>query len=160
MLVGRTFVELRIEFEKQWLVWLGLVFGYLLGLGLIVRVGVRTRVTTLSVYHIHPEDAAAAVGVALESSRLTATRAGNLWSDGRRLVELIPFHGTRHATVRLLSSDRRLREEIERHLRDQLARVASSDNPAGVWFSTLAGGSVLAVVGLVALAAYTVFLRG
>lgn len=153
------FDKLRATFENQWLWWLALFGGYSAVLGLAVLSGVRGRGRALAVYNVDANTAEAAIEYSLAQAGLTAVRAGNVWADSRKLVQLVPFHGTRHATIRLLCPHPREREEIERHLRADLDRASAPDNPVAAWLSLLAGGSVLTVVMLVGLLLYILYVR-
>jgi hypothetical protein len=157
LFTGGDFQALRATWEVQWLAWVTVFLGYLGLITLAVVWTVRGRSGWLSVYNVDLNSIATAIDDSLARTGVQATRSGNLWHRGEPLVEVIPFHGTSHATVCLRSNDHSLRAEIERHLRDHLSRAISPGNPASAWFSTLAGASVLAVVGFVALIAYTIF---
>lgn len=154
-----NYEQLRTVFETQWLAWLALFSGYFGAIGLTVLAGVRGRGRTLAVYNVDVKTAESAVEYALVQAGLTAVRTGNVWADSRKLVQLVPFHGTRHATFRLLCPHPREREEIERHLRAELQRASAPDNPVAAWLSLLAGGSVLTVVMLVGLLLYILYVR-
>jgi hypothetical protein len=153
------FDKLRATFETQWMWWMALFGGYFAVIGLAVLTGFRGRGRTLAVYNVDTSTAEAAVEYALAQAGLTAVRAGNVWADSRKLVQLVPFHGARHATVRLLCPHPREREEIERHLRADLARAAAPDNPVAAWLSLLAGGAVFTVVTFVGLLLYILYVR-
>jgi hypothetical protein len=154
------FQALRTAWEFQWLAWIAVFAGYVGLIALGVWTTARRQGTWLSVYNVEAEAAAGAVETALERSGLPTTRVGNRWHGGEPLVELAPFHGTRHVTIRIVCKQPQLREEVERHLRPQLAEVRSPENPAAAWFSAVASGSVLAVVGFVGVVAYSIFFRG
>lgn len=157
LFTGGNVDRLKMVFEVQWLMWLVLFIAYALGLGVIALISVKGRRHWLAVYNLDADTADRMVESALERSGLTAKRMGDVWSDGRRLVVAKTFHGTAHTTVRIVCPDPRQREEIERHLRSELAAVETGPGPAAAWFSSLAVGSVIMVVGLVALIAYFVF---
>jgi hypothetical protein len=155
--------RLKIVFEAQWLTWLVLLFVYAGAVGLAVMVGVNGRRRTLAVYNLDADTAERVIHSALERSGLTARREGDWWvraepsSEGRRLVVAKTFHGTAHTSIRLVCTNDRLREEIERHLRSELAAVETGPGPAAPWFSSIAVGSVILVCGFVGLIAYFVF---
>ena len=151
--------RLRVVFEEQWMTWLMILIGYAALIGVAATAGVKGRKHWLSVYNLDADAAERAIELALERSGLTARRQGNLWADDRRLVEAKTFHGTAHTTIRILCPHDRQREEIERHLRSELAAAETGPGPAAPWFTSAAVGSVIVVVGFVALIAYFVFLR-
>lgn len=163
---GRLFTDgnvdrLKMVFEVQWLTWLALLIGYT-GLVLVVAAaGLRGRVRSLAVYNLDADAAERVVAAALERSGLPARRMGDLWvetaANGRRLVEVKTFHGTAHTTIRLVCPHGRVREDIERHLRSELAAAETGPGPAAPWFSSLAIASVMVVVACVGMIAYVVF---
>lgn len=157
LFTGGNVDRLKTVFEQQWLTWLLLLVGYV---GLVVAAaaaGASGRRHWLAVYNLDGDVAGRVVDAALERSGLTARRVGNLWADDRRLVEARTFHGTGHTTIRILCPHARQREEIERHLRGELAAAETGPGPAAPWFTSLAVGSVILVVGLVGLIGYFVF---
>lgn len=154
------FQALRAVWEVQWLTWTAVFVGYFGLIALALLAAVRGKGRWLSVYNVDPAVADAAVDAAVERAGLTAVRQGHLWADGRKLVEVAPFHGTRHVSVRILCPHPRQAEEIERHLRIRLDDFRSPLNPAAAWFSAVATGSVLAVIGFVGVVAYSIFIRG
>jgi hypothetical protein len=157
LFTGGNVDRLKVVFEQQWVTWMLLLVGYAALVGVAASVGARGRRHWLSVYNLDADTAERVIEAALERSGLVARRQGNLWADDRRLVEARTFHGTAHTTIRILCPHDRQREEIERHLRSELAATESGPGPAAPWFSSVAVGSVILVVGFVGLIAYFVF---
>ena len=161
LFTGGNIDRLKMVFELQWLTWLVVLVAYVGAVGLALLVGMNGRRSTLAVYNLDADAAERAIDAALERSGLTARRMGNLWAEtapgGRRLLTARTFHGTAHTTIRLVCPDVRVREEIERHLRSELAATETGPGPAGPWFTSVAVGSVIVVVGTVGLIAYFVF---
>lgn len=157
LFTGGNVDRLKVVFEEQWMVWLMILIGYAALVGIAATAGAKGRKHWLCVYNLDADAAERVIELALERSGLTARRQGNLWADDRRLVEAKTFHGTAHTTIRILCPHDRQREEIERHLRSELAAAETGPGPAAPWFTSAAVGSVIAVVGLVALIAYLVF---
>lgn len=159
---GRLFTSgnvdrLKSVFEQQWLTWMLLLVGYIGLVGAAASAGAGGRRKWLSVYNLDADAADRVIVTALERSGLTAKRQGNLWADDRRLVEARTFHGTAHTTIRIVCPHDRQREEIERHLRSELAAAETGPGPAAPWFTSMATGTVILVVGLVGLIAWFVF---
>jgi hypothetical protein len=163
LFTGGNIDRLKMVFEVQWLQWLVMLIAYAMGLGILVMLGTKGRRHWLAVYNLDADTAERAIEAALERSGLKSRREGDWWvraepsADGRRLVIAKTFHGTAHTTIRLVCTNPRQREEIERHLRSELAAVETGPGPAAPWFSSVAVGSVILVVGLVGLIAYFVF---
>lgn len=161
LFTGGNVDRLRMVFEQQWMTWLMLLVGYAALVGIAATVGAKGRKHWLAVYNLDADSAERVIDAALERSGLPAKREGNLWVEttpgGRRLVEAKTFHGTAHTTIRVVVPHDRQREEIERHLRSELAATETGPGPAAPWFTSAAVGSVIVVVGTVALIAYFVF---
>jgi len=154
-----NFNDLKGVFERQWRYWLIVFIGYVGTVGALAVSGIRRRATSLSVYNVDVESLDEAIDEALKQAGLSATRHGNLWSDQRKLVDVVPFHGTCHATIHILVPHQQQQAEIERHLRARLQLCSSPLNPAATWISALAVGSVLTVVLFVALMMYILYVR-
>ncbi|MCU0704733.1 MAG: hypothetical protein MUF18_12215 [Fimbriiglobus sp.] len=161
LFTGGNIDRLKIVFEEQWRNWLMMLVGYVTLLGLAVTFGIKGRARWLAVYNLDADNAGRMIAAALERSGLDAQRKGNLWREpggnGHRLVEAVTFHGTAHTTIRLLCPHERQREEIERHLRGELEAAETGPGPAASWFTSVAVGSVLLVVGCVGLIAFFTF---
>jgi hypothetical protein len=97
------------------------------------------------VYNVEPERFEAALAEMLEHLNRPVERRGNLWSSGVPLFELEPFDGGRTVTLRWLSDDRRLFQDVERRLREAMRSVVAPDNPAARWFAAFASGSVIVI---------------
>lgn len=154
-----SFQQLQGIFEQQWQYWILVFVGYTSLIGLLALTGIRRRAKWLSVYNVDADTAEDAIEQSLKQAALSATRYGNVWSDQRKLVQMAPFHGTRHVTIHILVPHSEQRDEIERHLRLHFRLSPSPENPAASWISALAGGSVLTVVLLVALMMYILYVR-
>ncbi len=156
-LTGGTFDKLRDVWERQWLTWLLLLIGYTVLVGGGIALGIRGRRHALSVYNLDADTAGRVVTTATERAGLTAKREGNLWTDSRPLVETHTFHATAHTTLKIVCPEKRVREDLERHLRSEILGVACEPSPAAAWFTSAAVGSVIFVVGVVGMIAWFVF---
>jgi hypothetical protein len=112
--------------------------GYALLVGACVYLTLRSRGRSLAVYNVHAPAAEDALARTLAKLGLDAKRTGNLWSDERPLVEVVPFPVFSHLTIKMLLRDQRLREELERELRAALPLAPIGENPAGPWLTTAA----------------------
>lgn len=163
---GRLFTDgnadrLKMVFELQWLTWLVLLIGYTGLVLIVVAAGLRGRRHSLAVYNLDADAAERVIVAALERSGLPARRMGDLWvetaANGRRLLEVKTFHGTAHTTIRLVCPHGRTREDIERHLRSELAATETAPGPAAPWFTSTAIASVMVVLACVGMIAFVVF---
>ena len=159
-LMRGNFEQLREGWGQSAAAWLFVAVGYL---ALVIGVSAMTltnRTRWLSVYGVDVPTAERAVEASLESSGIVgATRYGDRWANGPGLIELIPFRGMCHATIRLIADGPEMRAEIERHLRADLAVAPAADNAAAPWIGTLAGAGVLVNLCIVGLTLYVVFFR-
>ena len=138
--------------------WLFIVIGYFLLVIGAAALTLTNRTRWLSIYNVDLVAAERSIAAALERSHiLNATRYGNRWAHGPGILDLVPFRGLSHITVRLLSESAETRAEIERHLRDELLAVGPADNAAGPCLGTLAGAGVLLNFCLVGMSVYVLF---
>ncbi len=151
--------QLQVNWEQERVNWTLTMVGYLtLVIGVAALVA-ASRARLLCVYNVAPADADKAVEEALEKAGLPTVRHGNRWGDGIPLVEVVPFHGTAHVGIHLLSNSRATRDELERHLRPALLALAAPDNPAAPWLTSLASGTVMVLVGFVLFGVYLTLTR-
>ena len=151
--------QVKANWGQEWVNWTLVMVGYLtLVLGVSALVA-AARARLLCVYNVDPADADRAVEDALEKAGLPTARHGNRWGDGIPLVEVTPFHGTAHAGIYLLSNSQATREELERHLRPALEALPSPDNPSAPWFTSLASGVVVLLLGFVLIGVYLTMTR-
>jgi hypothetical protein len=139
--------------------WAAAVGGYAVLVGGLAARGWRRRAGTLAVYNVEPAAADDAVRDALAGVGLSAERYGNTWSDGRGLVEAVPFHALKHVSVRILATDPQLREELERGLRAALGRRPGADNPAAAWIGTAAVSTFVTTAVAIGLMFVMLFFR-
>lgn len=163
---GRLFTDgnadrLKMVFEVQWLTWLALIIGYTGLVVIVVVAGLRGRRHSLAVYNLDADTAERVVVAALERSGLVAERTGDLWvetaANRQRLLLVKTFHGTSHTTIRLVCPQARVREDIERHLRSELAATETAPSPAAPWFTSTAIATVMVVLSSVGMIAFLVF---
>jgi hypothetical protein len=159
-LMRGNFEQLREAWGQNAAAWLFLVVGYLL---LVVGASALTltnRTRWLSIYNVDVPTAERVIEVALASSGISgATRYGNRWANGPGLLDLVPFRGMSHVTIRLVCNTPEMRAEIERHLRAELATSESADNAAAPWIGTIAGAGVLLNLCIVGLTLYFIYFR-
>ncbi len=155
-----NFAQLREGWEQSSAAWILVTLGYLLLVVGSSALTLANRTRWLSIYNVDPAGAERAIERALERSGIpNALRYGNRWAHGPGILDLIPFRGMCHATIRLLGESPDTRAEIERHLRAELAATAGADNAASAWIGTLAGAGVLLNLCLVGLTVYVIYFR-
>ncbi len=145
----------RAAWSQERTTWALLVLLYLLvvlgGAGLTLV----ARRRTLVVYNVEPAAFEEMLREVLEQLGRPAERSGKLWCDPNPLCEVDAFAGGRTVTLRWLSADPRLFEEVSRLLRAALASHATDENPVGQWLTAGAVGS-----GALAVCSCLLFLYG
>ncbi len=143
------------EERVAWLLTAGLFLAVVAG---VVAFALLSRRGTLAVYNVDRLTLERAIGDVLAGLGLTAARFGNVWGDGREVLSIDPTPGLDYATVRLLTRDPRLREEIERNLRLTLDGVAGSQGGVAGGLTTAGMGCLGGAVAAVGLLAYFLYL--
>ena len=155
-----NFAQLREGWEQSSAAWLLIALGYFT---LVIGASALTltnRMRWLSIYNVDTESVERAIDAALALGHIeNAARYGNRWTHGPGILDIVPFRGMSHVTIRLLSESPETRAEIERHLRSEFSNTAAADNAAGAWIGTLAGAGVLLNLCLVGLAMYVLYFR-
>ena len=110
------------------------------------------------VFNVGPAAFEATLTEVFEHLNRPVERRGDLWVGGAPLFELDRFPGGRTVTLRWLSEDRPLFQEVERLLREAVRTLAPDDNPATRWLMACAVGSTLAAVCCFGLLVYALSL--
>jgi hypothetical protein len=111
-----------------------------------VLLTLKARRRTLVVYNVDPAAFEATLAEVFDAINVPVERRGNEWVGGVPLLELEPFPAGNTVTVRWLSDDDRLFQEIERQLREAVVGVTSGDNIAARWMMSGAVGSTVVIV--------------
>jgi hypothetical protein len=135
--------ELRRAWGEEQQLWLACTAIYLLIMAGLILWGYRTRRHCLVVYNAHPAAVDDALRVIFLEMKLNATRTGAVWTDGRGLVQVQSFDLFSNVQLRLLPSDPRQREELERRIRVGMATAGNDDNPMAPWISSAAISALL-----------------
>ncbi|HEY1188958.1 MAG TPA: hypothetical protein VGE74_14985 [Gemmata sp.] len=149
-----NFEALRDVWNQERVTWGLLVFCYLTlvlgGIGLALL----ARRRSLVVYNIEGTACEALLCEVFEQLGKPLVRTGNLWSSGAPLFELDTFEGGRTATLRWLSNDERLFEDVSRLLRTALATHPADENQVTRWLMSAAVGTGAVVVSSFGLLVY------
>ena len=143
------------EERVAWLLTAGLFLAAVAG---VAALALRSRRGTLAVYNVERLTLERAIAEVLTGLGLAASRFGDVWGDGREVLAIDPSPGFDYATVRLLTRDPRLREELERNLRLKLALVPGSAGRVAATLTTAGMGCLGAAGAAVALLAYFLYL--
>lgn len=127
----------------SWVLLVGFYLTVLLGWAVLV---LMARRRSLVVYNIEPVALEGLLTEVFEQLNRPLERRGKLWVGADPLFELDTFEGGHTATLRWVSDDERLFEEVSRLLRAALASHTSAENPAEAWVRTAAYGCGMVVV--------------
>lgn len=136
-------------FRSAWIqervTWMILVAFYLLVVAGIAGLTLLARRRTIVVYNVEPAAFEALLTEVFDHLGRPTERRGRQWVGGAPLCELDTFEGGRTVTLRWVSDDVRLFEEVDRQLRAALATHSTGDNPASRWLTAAAVGTATAV---------------
>jgi hypothetical protein len=149
--------QIRDAWGEEKFAWAAVALGYLLVVGGLSALVIVSRMRTLSVFNIDRSEAEAVIDAALAEAGVSASRFGNVWSNDRPVVAIDVFHGLRHVSVRLLSTDPRVCEELDRILRQKFAAAPPSDSPVAAWLYSAAISCGVTVVFCVLLVAFFIY---
>jgi len=130
----------RDAWQREGHVWIVVSVSYLVVVLGVIVLTLLSRRRSLVVYNVEPAAFEATVAEVLEQVGRPAERRGNLWSSGGPLFEVDRFVGGQTVTLRWVSDDVRLFQEVERLLREALRTVYPDDNVASRWLMAAAGG--------------------
>lgn len=150
---GQLNAELWAEERLAWLLTAVLFFIVVAG---VVGLALLARRGTLAVYNVGRLALEQAVHDVLTGLGLTAARFGNVWGDGREILSIDPVPGFGYATVRLLTGDPRLREELDRNLRLRLDQTPGAGSGCAGLFTMVGMGCLGGAFAATALLVYLV----
>src|SRR5262245_13489941 len=144
-----NFEALRGVWVQERVTWILLVFFYFtLVLGGIA-LALYSRRRMFVVYNVEPAAFEAAVVEVFDQLARPVERRGKLWVSGTPLFELDTFEGGRSVSLRWVSDDQRLFEEVVRQLRAVVSTMTTDDNPVSRWvFSAAVGTGVIILFSL------------
>jgi hypothetical protein len=150
-LIRGNFEALRDAWAKEYLAWVITILLYFLFVIGGSTLTMQSRRRSLVIYNIDPGAFEVALTEVFEQLGRAVERRGNLFVGGMPLCEVDAFAGGRTVTLRWVSEDALLYQEVERQLREAVQPLAPVDNPAARWLS-------MAVIGLGAILAFLSFL--
>jgi hypothetical protein len=131
-------------FRSAWIqdgpTWIILASIYILLVIGVVALTLASRRRSLVVYNVEPAVFEATVTEVFEHLGRQLERRGNMWLGEGPLFILEPFNGGNTVTLRWISGDETLFQEVERLLREALRSVTTDDNVASRWLMAAAGG--------------------
>jgi hypothetical protein len=141
-----NFEAVRAAWGQDRAAWVVIVVVYLLAVVGGVLYTLKARRRSLVVYNIEPGVFEGVLVEVFDALGTPVERRGNLWVGGVPLFELEPFDAANTVTLRWVSDDDRLFQEVERQLREAVTGVAAPDNLAARWLASGAVGSMVVVV--------------
>lgn len=127
----------------SWVLLVGFYLTVLIGWAAFVLLARRR---SLVVYNVEPAALEGLLQEVFEQLNRPLERRGKLWVGADPLFELDAFESGHTATLRWVSDDERLFEEVSRLLRAALASHPSAENPAEGWVRSAAYGCALIVL--------------
>ena len=150
-----NFEALRAVWVQERVTWTLLVCFYLICVFGGIGLALLARRRTLVVYHVEPAAFETALAEVFEQLGRPVERRGKAWGDEVTLCEVDTFEAGHTATLRWVSNDQRLFEDVVRLLRAALAAQPVGDNPASRWLMSAAIGT-----GAVVLCSFGLLLYG
>lgn len=145
-LMRGNFEAVRAAWGQDRQMWTVLALLYAVAVigGVVLTLKMRRR--TLVVYNVDPAVFEVTLAEVFDTIGVPVERRGNEWVGGVPLLELEPFDAGNTVTVRWLSEDERLFQEIERQLREAVNGVSSGDNMSARWMMSGAVGATVVIV--------------
>jgi hypothetical protein len=153
-----NFESLRAAWGQEKVTWILLALLYLMMVIGWIALTIAARRRSLVIYNIEPSTFEATLAEVFDQINRPVERRGNLWICGVPLCELDRFVGGQTVTLRWLSDDRRLFQDVERLLREALRHVMAADNPTSRWLMASSVGAGLSAVSCFAILVYALSL--
>ncbi len=141
-----NFEAFRAVWIQERVTWSVLIFFYLVVVFGGIAIALLARRRSLVVYNVEPAVFEALLTEVFDQLGRAVERRGKLWVAGAPLFELDTFEGGRTVTLRWISDDQRLFEDVTRQLRAALATQSTPENAVTRWLMAAAVGSGTVVV--------------
>lgn len=153
-----NFESLRAAWGQEKVTWILFALLYLLLVVGWIAMTLAARRRSLVIYNVEPSACEATLAEIFEQLNRPIERRGNVWVGALPLCELDRFVGGRTVTLRWLTEDRVLFQEVERLLREALRNVSTGDNPATRWLLASSVGAGLSAISCCAMLVYALSL--
>ena len=141
-----NFEALRAFWIQERVTWSLLVCFYLALVTGAVALALAARRRSLVVYNVEPAAFEALLTEVFEQLGRGLERRGKLWVGGVPLFELDTFEAGQTVTLRWVSDDQRLFEDVSRHLRAALATHPTAESGVSKWLRAAAVGAAATVM--------------
>lgn len=135
-----NFEGLRAAWGQERFVWLLLSSAYVVVVVGWVVFSVLVRRRSLVIYNVEPAEFELAITDVFEQLGRPLERRGNVWYSGTPVFELDRFEGGHTVTLRWVTSDTVLIQEVERLLPPAIRGIAPEINGAAAWLMAAALG--------------------
>jgi hypothetical protein len=151
---------LRAAWVQERVTWMLLVGFYLTVVLGWIALTLLVRRRSLVVYNVDPAVFENTLIEVFDQLGCPVERRGKLWVGASPLFELDTFEGGRTVTIRWVSNDQRLFEDVVRMIRTALATQPGGDNAASRWIMSAAVGTSVIVACSFGLLLYGLSLLG
>lgn len=142
---------LRDAWGQEQVAWVLTVALYLMVVVGAVVFALPGRRRTLVVYNVDPGQFEVTLTELFDHLGRPVERRGNLWVGGSPLFELEPFAAGKTVTLRWVSDDQHLFQEVERQVREAMLTLPAGENPAARWFASAVASCVIVAAFCVAM---------
>jgi len=153
-LIRGNFEALRDAWAKEYVAWVLTILLYVLFVVGGSFLTLKSRQRTLVIYNVEPDQFESALTEVFDHLGRPVERRGNLFVGGLPLCEVDSFPAGRTVTLRWLSDDHLLFQEVVRQVREAVQPLAPAENPASRWLSTAVIGCAAVLVFLTFLVVY------
>lgn len=144
---------LRAAWGQEGLTWMLLALLYVLFVAGGSLLTLLSRRRSLVIYNVELATFESTLNEVFEQLNRPVERRGNVWFSGVPLCELDRFPRGNTATLRWLSDDRLLFQDVERILRETVRSIYTEENAVTQWIMVAAFG-----VGLSAICCFVLFI--
>lgn len=153
-LMRGNFEALRDAWGKEHIAWVLTIIAYLFFVVGGSYLTMLSRRRTLVVYNVEPDQFEAVLTEVFDHIGRPVERRGNLWVGGLPLCEVVPFAAGRTVTLRWVSEDVLLFQELDRQVREAVRTLSTGENPASRWFTSGVVGCAIIIIFCVVLLLY------
>jgi hypothetical protein len=145
---------LRAAWGQEWLTWTLLALLYLIIVVGGITLTLLSRRRTLVVYNVDLATFESTLTEVFEHLNRPIERRGNIWFSGVPLLELERFPRGKTVTLRWISDDHLLFQDVERLLRDMIRSIYTEENAVTQWIMAAAVGIGLSAISCFGLLIY------
>jgi hypothetical protein len=153
-----NFEGLRAAWIQEKVTWIILAGTYLTLVIGCIALTLASRRRTIVLYNINPNAFETTLTEVFEQMDRPIERRGNAWFGpmGAQLFELERFARGRTVTLRWVSEDRLLFQEVERHIRESARTFTADENPSTHWLMAAAVGAGVSAMACLGLLIYAI----